>query len=69
MGTKTSALDSFGQLVIGFPFPATCLKEVIVGSRAAEDLFQKNLRDLPWTTKRRSSVERRLVKGERIPAV
>jgi hypothetical protein len=41
MGTKTSALDSFGQLVIVFPFPATCLKEVIVGSRAAEDLFQK----------------------------
>jgi hypothetical protein len=40
MGTKTSVLDSFGQPVIVFPFPAACLTAVIVGSRATEDLFQ-----------------------------
>jgi Protein of unknown function (DUF2971) len=40
MGTKTSILDSFGQPVIVFPLPAACVTEVIVGSRATDDLFQ-----------------------------
>jgi hypothetical protein len=40
MGTETSVLDLFGQQVIVFPFPAACLTEVIVGSRATENLFQ-----------------------------
>lgn len=40
LGTKTNNLDSFGQPVIVFPFPAACVTEVIVGSRATEDLFQ-----------------------------
>lgn len=41
MGTDTGTLDSFRQPVIVFSFPATCLREVIVGSRATEDIFQR----------------------------
>jgi Protein of unknown function (DUF2971) len=40
-GINTKLVDSFGQPIIVFPFPPECLTEVIVGSRAAEELHQQ----------------------------
>lgn len=42
-GIDTKLLDSFGQPIIVFPVPPGCITEVIVGSRAARDLYQKVL--------------------------
>lgn len=40
-GINTGTLDTFGQPVIVFAFPAACIKEVIIGKRASEELFQR----------------------------
>jgi len=40
-GINTGTLDTFGQPVIVFAFPAACIKEVIIGSRATDELSQR----------------------------
>jgi hypothetical protein len=40
-GVDTGIVDTFGQPVILFPFPADCITEVIVGSRCTNDLSEK----------------------------
>lgn len=41
LGIDTKTSDKFGQPVIVFPFPADCVKEVVIGSRATDELSQK----------------------------
>ena len=43
-GIDTKVLDTFGQPIIVFAFPPACVAEVIVGSRASNDLYQRVIR-------------------------